>query len=93
MLAVWHQDGVPEAIAMLIEAGIKVWVLTGDKVETAITIALTAHLFDETMSLVEVRERDFEGREDNEAQAQVRGGGAGRGMGECVWGGGLWWVT
>ena len=64
---------------MLIEAGIKVWVLTGDKVETAITIALTAHLFDETMSLVEVRERDFEGREDNEAQAQVRGGGAGRG--------------
>ena len=30
------QDGVPEAIADLKEAGIKVWVLTGDKLETAI---------------------------------------------------------
>jgi phospholipid-translocating ATPase len=30
------QDGVPEAIADLKRAGIKVWVATGDKVETAI---------------------------------------------------------
>ena len=30
------QDGVPEAIADLKRAGIKVWVLTGDKLETAI---------------------------------------------------------
>jgi hypothetical protein len=30
------QDGVPEAIADLKKAGIKVWVLTGDKLETAI---------------------------------------------------------
>ncbi len=30
------QDGVPEAIAGLKEAGIKIWVLTGDKLETAI---------------------------------------------------------
>lgn len=30
------QDGVPEAIADLKLAGIKVWVATGDKVETAI---------------------------------------------------------
>ena len=30
------QDGVPEAIADLKKAGIKIWVATGDKMETAI---------------------------------------------------------
>ena len=30
------QDGVPEAIADLKKAGIKIWVATGDKIETAI---------------------------------------------------------
>jgi phospholipid-transporting ATPase len=34
------QDGVPEAIEKLRQAGIKVWVLTGDKQETAILILL-----------------------------------------------------
>lgn len=32
------QDGVPEAIADLKKAGIKIWVLTGDKLETAIGV-------------------------------------------------------
>jgi phospholipid-translocating ATPase len=32
------QDGVPEAIDRFARAGIKIWVLTGDKVETAINI-------------------------------------------------------
>lgn len=32
------QDGVPETIANLGKAGIKLWVLTGDKRETAIEI-------------------------------------------------------
>lgn len=31
-------QGVPESIAKLQEAGIKVWVLTGDKKQTAINI-------------------------------------------------------
>ena len=35
------QDGVPEAIADLKKAGIKIWVATGDKLETAIG---TSHL-------------------------------------------------
>lgn len=30
------QDGVPDTIADLKRAGIKIWVLTGDKLETAI---------------------------------------------------------
>ena len=35
------QEGVPDAIARLREAGIVVWVLTGDKQETAINIAFS----------------------------------------------------
>ena len=34
------QDGVPESIAMLSAANIKIWVLTGDKQETAINIGM-----------------------------------------------------
>ncbi len=30
------QHGVPETISALLQAGIKVWILTGDKQETAI---------------------------------------------------------
>lgn len=33
------QDGVPEAIADIKLAGIKIWVATGDKLETAIGIS------------------------------------------------------
>ena len=38
------QDGVPEAIFTLLEAGLKVWVLTGDKQETAISIGISCNL-------------------------------------------------
>jgi magnesium-transporting ATPase (P-type) len=46
------QDGVPDAIATLRKAGIKVWVLTGDKQETAIEIGRTCKLIDQTQTLV-----------------------------------------
>ena len=36
------QEGAPDCIAELAEAGIKLWVLTGDKVETAIQIGWNA---------------------------------------------------
>ena len=39
------QDGVPEAIATLADAGIQIWVLTGDKQETAINIAHSVRSF------------------------------------------------
>lgn len=32
------QEGVPDAIEILHQAGIKLWILTGDKVQTAIEI-------------------------------------------------------
>lgn len=38
------QYGVPETIAMLINTNIKVWVLTGDKQETAIEIGKSCKL-------------------------------------------------
>nr|CAI5828685.1 unnamed protein product [Callosobruchus analis] len=38
------QDGVPETIAALLEADINVWVLTGDKQETAINIGYSCRL-------------------------------------------------
>jgi phospholipid-translocating ATPase len=37
------QDGVPEAIADIKKAGIKIWVLTGDKLETAIGVFSHSH--------------------------------------------------
>ena len=40
------QEGVPDAIARLREAGIVVWVLTGDKQETAINIAFSCRCED-----------------------------------------------
>ncbi|GLI63173.1 hypothetical protein VaNZ11_005942 [Volvox africanus] len=65
------QDGVPEAIEALLVAGIGVWVLTGDKVETAVAIAMSCRLFTQEMALVEVRERDFEGANDSAKEAAV----------------------
>lgn len=38
------QDGVPDAVGSLREANLKIWMLTGDKMETAIQIAHTCNL-------------------------------------------------
>ena len=38
------QDGVPDAIATLIEGGMRVWMITGDKQETAINIGVSCGL-------------------------------------------------
>ncbi|MBA0555271.1 hypothetical protein Golob_025462, partial [Gossypium lobatum] len=46
------QDGVPEAIESLRQAGIKVWVLTGDKQETAISIGLSCKLLTADMQQI-----------------------------------------
>ncbi|KAJ1725016.1 phospholipid transporting ATPase, partial [Coemansia biformis] len=46
------QDGVPATIAQLALAGIKLWVLTGDKTETAINIGYSCNLLNSDMQLV-----------------------------------------
>ena len=43
------QDEVQDTINFLKDGGIKVWGLTGDKVETAINIGISAGLLDENM--------------------------------------------
>ncbi|KAJ8601116.1 hypothetical protein CTAYLR_008823 [Chrysophaeum taylorii] len=48
------QDGVPETVADLANAGIKIWVLTGDKMETAINIGYSARLLTPDMYLVKM---------------------------------------
>ena len=48
------QEGVPEVIARLREAGIVVWVLTGDKQETAINIAHSCKLFTSQMEVIQL---------------------------------------
>jgi phospholipid-transporting ATPase len=45
------QDGVPEAIATIKAAGVRVWVLTGDKVETAVDIAHSCRLFTDNTTI------------------------------------------
>mmetsp|Transcript_78991 Transcript_78991/g.143987 ORF Transcript_78991/g.143987 Transcript_78991/m.143987 type:complete len:1094 (+) Transcript_78991:86-3367(+) len=47
------QDHVPETISALRKAGIRVWVLTGDKVETAVEIAKSCTLFEDNMAITE----------------------------------------
>lgn len=46
------QEGVPETIAELAKSGIKLWVLTGDKTETAINIGFSCNLLTTDMELL-----------------------------------------
>lgn len=51
------QKGVPDAIATLGKAGIKLWVLTGDKRETAIEIGYSTHVLTPKMHLTEAADK------------------------------------
>jgi len=64
------QEGVPRAIADLKRAGIKVWVATGDKLETAVAIARTCHLIGTDMNLIIVRGGEYGSR--SSAYQQIR---------------------
>lgn len=54
------QDGVPETLRKLEKAGVKIWVLTGDKQETAINIGLSCGAIDEGMDVVIINEDNLE---------------------------------
>jgi len=54
------QDEVGLTISKIMEAGIRVWVLTGDKVETAINIGYSCKLLNDTLVRLEVTEKTFE---------------------------------
>ena len=48
------QAEVPETIKFMREAGINVWVLTGDKIETAINIGFSSNLLSKEMILIKI---------------------------------------
>ncbi|KAJ7029355.1 phospholipid-translocating ATPase [Mycena alexandri] len=52
------QDGVPETIADLKRAGIKVWVATGDKLETAVAIGHSTNLIAKESNIIIIRGGD-----------------------------------
>uniref|UniRef100_A0A672NJ36 Phospholipid-transporting ATPase n=1 Tax=Sinocyclocheilus grahami TaxID=75366 RepID=A0A672NJ36_SINGR len=65
------QDGVPETIAKLAKADIKIWVLTGDKKETAENIGYSCQLLTDDMKIhygedvnVQLRNRQTQRRND-----------------------------
>ena len=55
------QEGVPESISTLAKADIKIWVLTGDKQETAINIGYSCKLLTEDMPLIIINEHSLDG--------------------------------
>ncbi|XP_072152042.1 phospholipid-transporting ATPase IA isoform X4 [Bemisia tabaci] len=55
------QDKVPETIATLLKADINVWVLTGDKQETAINIGYSSKLISQGMPLIILNEKTANG--------------------------------
>ncbi len=55
------QDGVPEAIQSLLEAGIRVWMITGDKQETAINIGVSCKLIRKPDSLMVCNSTSYAG--------------------------------
>uniref|UniRef100_A0A7N9ALK6 Phospholipid-transporting ATPase n=1 Tax=Mastacembelus armatus TaxID=205130 RepID=A0A7N9ALK6_9TELE len=61
------QDKVQETIEALRLAGIKVWVLTGDKHETAVSVSLSCGHFHRTMNILELLQQ----RSDNECAEQL----------------------
>ncbi|KAA8907342.1 hypothetical protein FN846DRAFT_906662 [Sphaerosporella brunnea] len=75
------QDGVPDTIHTLQTAGIKIWVLTGDRQETAINIGMSCKLISEDMTLIIINEENAEATREsilkklNAVKSQKESGG------------------
>lgn len=52
------QDGVPAAIKTLLDAGIRVWMITGDKQETAVNIAVSCNLVNDVQKVMTINVND-----------------------------------
>jgi len=55
------QDGVPATLRALERAGVRVWIMTGDKLETAPNIGLSCGLLNVDMDIIVLTEADLEG--------------------------------
>ena len=69
------QDEVEDTIRSLRDAGIKVWVLTGDKIETAINIGFSCGLLENDMVKFIVEEVEYEkvNRRFDEILIEIKG--------------------
>ncbi|ORY24282.1 hypothetical protein BCR39DRAFT_566635 [Naematelia encephala] len=63
------QEGVPEAIATLHQSGMKLWILTGDKLQTAIEIGYSCNLLTNDMEVMIISADSEDG-----ARAQIEAG-------------------
>ena len=62
------QQGVPAAIETLLDAGIRIWMITGDKQETAINIAVSCNLVKHVDSLMIINVGDTDDPETRVAE-------------------------
>ncbi|XP_072353195.1 phospholipid-transporting ATPase ID [Scyliorhinus torazame] len=62
------QDGVPQTIQTLSKANIKIWVLTGDKQETAVNIGYACNMLHEDMNKIFI----IEGSSAEEVRVELR---------------------
>lgn len=74
------QDGVPMAIQTLRMGGIKVWMITGDKMETAINIGVSCKLVTEKENLLVLEAEHHFGERQYQA---LYGAGGGGGTNRC----------
>jgi P-type E1-E2 ATPase len=65
------QDNVPETISDLQSAGIKIWMLTGDKLETAKNIGYSCKLLNKNMEIIKCSNLEDVKREFNDKTALV----------------------
>ena len=63
------QDQVPETLSKFANAGIKVWVLTGDKKETALNIGFSCGMLSDGMEQLEIEAEQFEEVKDQILEA------------------------
>ncbi|CAO2840230.1 unnamed protein product [Amaranthus hypochondriacus] len=63
------QKGVPECIDKLAQAGLKLWVLTGDKMETAINIGFSCSLLRQGMKQICISTANVEGTANDSKEA------------------------
>ncbi|CAG9563357.1 unnamed protein product [Danaus chrysippus] len=77
------QEDVPRTVRALLDAGIVVWVLTGDKPETAINIAYSAALFSQSDRLLHLMSRDKEHAEST-IKSYLEGGAVEGGGGRAL---------
>ena len=65
------QDNVGEIINYMMQTGMRVWMLTGDKMDTAKNIAISCKLFQSNMKILEIKEHLSNEELDQELRSKI----------------------